>query len=783
MRSRRIATLVLVFLFTLPIVVTAADSAQRAANEDFIVRTGQLHEGERFVYDLHAHSTYDERGFHVPAFMEIQIDRIDHRAADGLTYDVVAVHIQQKGEPEGGPRGTVDIQRDVTYYIRVDDGAYIEMVERATSVSWDNGGGDESDGEEPYRHEIETERRWHGVIAPETIIDGDYPPDEQWAGGNMVQQAGMMLFGEVVGGSARMAGTVRDVGEWNGETVYDLGWSINHVQAGIHFNVDCDLFLPTYSFGKTYQEEPAGKVIGSGNQRVWVQPGVALPVVRECDYTYSFDDGREASLHVVLELTKHEPGGEVIPVPTSADEARLGAPVVEGPLTPVAADARGVPTGGDLLEVPLVRALDDLEQTDLPEAVQWRQEGDGFWLVAADYTILETEVPDEDGAPGTPADPLPIPLPLAPGPSAPEPLAGAGEPTPEPVAVQWHVAASNTPGKTMKFRLTYERDDSGAFELSKVRRAGHHMETLTAIGEPAPEPKPLPAQMVPFDDLVNTYLSDAGLTLEQWRGNASSRITINQDLETGVHAIKFTGPSITDDGNEVAASGTFAYDMLHGASLGSEQKVTRDADAPTGQLPIPQPFGATGPTVVDRFPAAATASGIALALGFVAMYFWDTLARVVFAPLYAKVRKDDLLDHTVRDRIVDHVATNPGVAVQELRHELGIGYGTIRHHLDTLARNDLIVHRKVGRRRCYFLPGAMGPAEMLAVGIAGTQAAERVVALVTQEPGINQRDIARRLGVAPSAVRYQTKRLLAHDRVRAEREGRTVRYYPPESAS
>ena len=134
-----------------------------------------------------------------------------------------------------------------------------------------------------------------------------------------------------------------------------------------------------------------------------------------------------------------------------------------------------------------------------------------------------------------------------------------------------------------------------------------------------------------------------------------------------------------------------------------------------------------------------------------------------------------LLDAPVRRQILDLVARQPGLPVGELQALLGVGWGTLHHHLRKLEDADLIHTSLVGRRRLVHL-GRDDPHAGLAILRGRT--ARRIAETIASHPAISITDVARLTGGSPRAVYYHVKRLVEAGLVATEGQTRYARLAP-----
>ena len=97
------------------------------------------------------------------------------------------------------------------------------------------------------------------------------------------------------------------------------------------------------------------------------------------------------------------------------------------------------------------------------------------------------------------------------------------------------------------------------------------------------------------------------------------------------------------------------------------------------------------------------ASVVALAVIGVGAFLIQWLP-AFWAPLYSRLRARGILDLQSRRQVLDYLGTHPGVHFRELLRSLPLGSGNLYYHLHVLEREGLIVARRDGMYRRFFLP-------------------------------------------------------------------------------
>lgn len=214
-----------------------------------------------------------------------------------------------------------------------------------------------------------------------------------------------------------------------------------------------------------------------------------------------------------------------------------------------------------------------------------------------------------------------------------------------------------------------------------------------------------------------------------------------------------------------------------GSAAGTEEasvSTMSDASAGTGA-------GAFLPPHVEAALPAAAAAAAGLAGAAVAFEPVRHGLFLLLAPLYSRIRRNDVLDHEVRERIYQKIQTAPGMTIQELTTEAGVGWGTTVYHLARLEKEKLVVSRKFGSNRRYFANGTVAPQNAQAISILRNDVSLRIASFVRDNPGAAQKDVCENLGISPPVASKYLRRMQEASLVQSERDWRHVKYYPGEN--
>ncbi|MBI2077582.1 MAG: winged helix-turn-helix transcriptional regulator [Euryarchaeota archaeon] len=193
-------------------------------------------------------------------------------------------------------------------------------------------------------------------------------------------------------------------------------------------------------------------------------------------------------------------------------------------------------------------------------------------------------------------------------------------------------------------------------------------------------------------------------------------------------------------------------------------------------------------TTFANAEAAAVAGGAAAGLGLVALavYYWPTLKYALSAallPLYARVPKEQTLDHKGRELLYDLVKNEPGISTNQLAKEVPFGWSTLTYHLRVLERNEAIVSVRDGRYKRFFdrASGRFSNGRKYILAVLKNDATLGIARFIKEKPGSSQKEVAGTFQLSPSSVHWHVERLNEVGLVEKIREAHNVKYFPGEA--
>jgi DNA-binding transcriptional ArsR family regulator len=316
------------------------------------------------------------------------------------------------------------------------------------------------------------------------------------------------------------------------------------------------------------------------------------------------------------------------------------------------------------------------------------------------------------------------------------------------------VRVSGTKADGKEFNEVYDttwEGDAGPWRALVIEVAGGDLQATSS----APFMGFAPADQRPITDVhARAAFTDA-------TGTISHNDGAGDDAYAG-SSVKLDGPlSLRLD---KVAGGRLTYTLSDGLQLGAL------ADTPEKDKPSP--------------PAALAAAGAAGAGGaglLIALaYFWPRLKfawMVAFLPMYTRIERDAVLEHDKRDELYELIRGAPGIHAHEIGEKAHIGWGTTVYHLKLLENHGLIVSKKTGRYKRFFVNTGEYTKKKDLYGALRNETAKAVADHIVNHPGTTQKEMCAALSIQPSLASWHVEKLESVELVKRVKDGRMVRYF------
>ncbi len=145
-------------------------------------------------------------------------------------------------------------------------------------------------------------------------------------------------------------------------------------------------------------------------------------------------------------------------------------------------------------------------------------------------------------------------------------------------------------------------------------------------------------------------------------------------------------------------------------------------------------------------------------------------------PLYSRVKREDVLNHEVREQVYDYVREHPGDHFRSILTHLELTNGTLVHHLNTLEKKDFIRSERDGPYKRFYPIGTRLTEDVLEIN--GLQ--KKILDAVSVRPGITQKGLAKILETSTPTINYHVKALRNSGLLRVKRDGKVTRCFVEE---
>jgi DNA-binding MarR family transcriptional regulator len=137
--------------------------------------------------------------------------------------------------------------------------------------------------------------------------------------------------------------------------------------------------------------------------------------------------------------------------------------------------------------------------------------------------------------------------------------------------------------------------------------------------------------------------------------------------------------------------------------------------------------------------------------------------------MYSKIKKENLLRHAVRARILNYVKENPGQHYRAILNDLDLTMGVLTYHLNRLEKAEYLRSRQDGMYRRFFVTGRKTEVRFFLSDIQ-----ESILATIRENQGISQSRIADQINVSRKVVNYHVNILDQAGLIYMESRGREM---------
>ena len=129
-----------------------------------------------------------------------------------------------------------------------------------------------------------------------------------------------------------------------------------------------------------------------------------------------------------------------------------------------------------------------------------------------------------------------------------------------------------------------------------------------------------------------------------------------------------------------------------------------------------------------------------------------------------------------RDAIYNFIAENSGCQESQIVSSLGFSRGSVTHHLHKLEQTNRIISTQYHGTPRYYPKNSKSLSQAkLAAALSRTRPAE-IYRLISENPNITQRELAKLSGLSEQTIRWHVKRLETDGIIQCRVEGKVKRY-------
>jgi predicted transcriptional regulator len=137
---------------------------------------------------------------------------------------------------------------------------------------------------------------------------------------------------------------------------------------------------------------------------------------------------------------------------------------------------------------------------------------------------------------------------------------------------------------------------------------------------------------------------------------------------------------------------------------------------------------------------------------------------------------EDALELDSRRRIFEQVEKVPGIHFRELSRRLKIPTGVIEYHLRYLETHDLIISRREGRYKRYFVEGKLGSQDKQLLALLRQQMPRRILMHLLLHPKTSHKKLRKEFKISASTLSFHLSKLLGAELINQIKVGRKFQY-------
>jgi len=138
--------------------------------------------------------------------------------------------------------------------------------------------------------------------------------------------------------------------------------------------------------------------------------------------------------------------------------------------------------------------------------------------------------------------------------------------------------------------------------------------------------------------------------------------------------------------------------------------------------------------------------------------------------------EDRSLELESRRKIYEAIEQVPGIHFRELNRRLEIPLGVVEYHLKYLEHHELIVSKRAGRYKRYYVQGKLGSRDKQLMGLLQQQMPRRIIMHLLLHPKTTQKRLRKEFKISASTLSFHISKLLNAELIQTVKLGRKHSY-------
>lgn len=145
-------------------------------------------------------------------------------------------------------------------------------------------------------------------------------------------------------------------------------------------------------------------------------------------------------------------------------------------------------------------------------------------------------------------------------------------------------------------------------------------------------------------------------------------------------------------------------------------------------------------------------------------------------PRYQDHEAEKALELESRRNIYDHISAVPGTHFREIHRRLKIPTGVVEYHLRYLEDRDLIVAKKEGRYKRYYITGTLGSQDKMLLSLLRQKFPRHILMHLLLNPHTTHKKLRNLFSISASTLSFHLSKLLKSGVIEQFKSGRENEY-------